>query len=82
VNITKYSPSIKEGKKSADLLKNTFLCTTRLIWEKGIKEMVEAFELLPDSLKSNLQLLIIGEPDDKIQGLSLRISSENTIKAS
>jgi glycosyltransferase involved in cell wall biosynthesis len=64
VDITKFSPDeIRPGESESRKL--TFLCTTRLIWEKGIKEMVEAFESLPPSLTQNIQLNIIGEPDDK-----------------
>jgi glycosyltransferase involved in cell wall biosynthesis len=61
VNITHFSPTEKDPGSS----KITFLCTTRLIWEKGIKELTEAFETLPELLKPNIQLLIIGEPDIK-----------------
>ncbi|WP_439555178.1 glycosyltransferase family 4 protein [Dyadobacter sp.] len=61
VDITKFSPV----PRMHDTSRITFLCTTRLIWEKGIKELTEAFETLPEHLKANLQLLIIGEPDNK-----------------
>ena len=37
-----------------------FICTTRLLWEKGIREMVTAFEYLK---LSNVVLLIIGWSD-------------------
>ncbi|CAG5069903.1 N, N'-diacetylbacillosaminyl-diphospho-undecaprenol alpha-1,3-N-acetylgalactosaminyltransferase [Dyadobacter sp. CECT 9623] len=63
VDIEKFAPDRTENVIKSS--KVTFLCTTRLIWEKGIAEMVEAFESLPANLKENLQLLIIGEPDDK-----------------
>lgn len=43
----------------------TLLCTTRLIWEKGIRELVDAVSLLPKHIQDSLQVLIIGEPDDK-----------------
>lgn len=64
VNISKFSPAerIAVANKRQKL---TFLCTTRLIWEKGIREMVEAFESLPPSLTQDIELNIIGEPDDK-----------------
>ncbi len=37
-----------------------FICTTRLIWEKGIREMVDAFENLK---LSNVILLVVGWSD-------------------
>lgn len=62
VDISVFSPaqsaSVPNGKA-------IFLCTTRLIWEKGIKEMVEAFESLPSPILENVELRIIGEPDTK-----------------
>ncbi|WAC11912.1 glycosyltransferase family 4 protein [Dyadobacter pollutisoli] len=64
VNTTKFSPT-EMPQRESKTRKLTFLCTTRLIWEKGIREMVEAFESLPASLTHNIQLNIIGEPDNK-----------------
>lgn len=39
-----------------------FFCITRLIWEKGIKEMVDAFRSL-ESIFPKIKLIIIGDPD-------------------
>lgn len=39
-----------------------FFCITRLIWEKGIKEMVDAFRSL-ESKFPTIKLIIIGDPD-------------------
>ena len=63
VDIQKFSP--KSQQRASETEKQIFLCTTRLIWEKGIREMVEAFETLPDHLRSQVELRIIGEPDTK-----------------
>ena len=63
VDVEKFSQNTTESSPKSS--KITFLCTTRLIWEKGIAELAEAFESLPADLKENLQLLIIGEPDHK-----------------
>uniref|UniRef100_UPI0040483C63 glycosyltransferase n=1 Tax=Algoriphagus sp. TaxID=1872435 RepID=UPI0040483C63 len=40
-----------------------FICVTRLIWEKGIKEMVDAFQELNKELVVNPKLLIVGWSD-------------------
>lgn len=64
VDIHKFAPPVSQERAPVSD-KIIFLCTTRLIWEKGIREMVEAFEMLPPSLTQNLELHIIGEPDDK-----------------
>lgn len=61
VSISKFSPANSKLYSG----KAVFLCTTRLIWEKGIAEMVKAFESLPADIQDNVQLNIIGEPDDK-----------------
>ncbi|TLV00776.1 glycosyltransferase family 4 protein [Dyadobacter luticola] len=63
VDITKFSPREAPINYATLSRKLIFLCTTRLIWEKGIREMVEAFSTLPEFLKQNIQLQIIGEPD-------------------
>lgn len=63
VDILKFSP-LREQKRPVSG-KKVFLCTTRLIWEKGIREMVEAFESLPANLRAQVELRIIGEPDTK-----------------
>jgi glycosyltransferase involved in cell wall biosynthesis len=39
-----------------------FMCVTRLIWEKGIAEMVEAFRTL-EKEHPEVRLVIIGDPD-------------------
>ncbi|MCF0075806.1 glycosyltransferase, partial [Dyadobacter sp. CY261] len=66
VNITKFCPSTDVlDKISGSSEKMVFLCTTRLIWEKGIRELVEAFESLPDEVRKKTELRIIGEPDNK-----------------
>jgi glycosyltransferase involved in cell wall biosynthesis len=62
VNIETFHPKNKVASESG---KSVFLCTTRLIWEKGIAEMTEAFDSLPETVKSNIELLIIGDPDTK-----------------
>lgn len=51
-------------RKKMNIEENTliFVCVTRLIWEKGIKEMVDAFVSLKQSHKQ-LALLIIGWSD-------------------
>lgn len=67
VDTTKFDPNVfdnkllrlKFGFKHTD---KVFICVTRLIWEKGIFEMVEAFEKLHIE-NSNVQLLIVGAPD-------------------
>lgn len=62
VDVDEFQPSRKEeniGRKSI------FLCTTRLIWEKGIAELAEAFDSLPEHIKKNVELRIIGAPDTK-----------------
>jgi glycosyltransferase involved in cell wall biosynthesis len=64
VNTSRFFPAETPPGES-ETRKLTFLCTTRLIWEKGIREMVEAFESLPASITNHIQLNIIGEPDDK-----------------
>ncbi len=48
------------GFKDNDLI---FVCVTRLIWEKGVHEMVEAFKKL-NVANPNIQLLIVGKPDE------------------
>lgn len=40
-----------------------FICVTRLIWEKGVKEMIEAFVKL-SKVESHYKLWIIGSPDN------------------
>ncbi|MCE6990967.1 glycosyltransferase family 4 protein [Dyadobacter sp. CY323] len=62
VNIETFHPRNKVGSEND---KSVFLCTTRLIWEKGIAEMAQAFDSLPETIKSNIELLIIGDPDIK-----------------
>jgi glycosyltransferase involved in cell wall biosynthesis len=62
VDIHKFNPVVKRahiGRKSI------FLCTTRLIWEKGISEVAEAFDSLPGYVRENVELNIIGDPDLK-----------------
>lgn len=39
-----------------------FICVTRLIWEKGIRELIEAF-IASYSTYPNIKLLIVGSPD-------------------
>jgi len=41
-----------------------FICVTRLIWEKGIKEMVDAFQAVTKELVDNAKLLIVGWSDE------------------
>jgi len=65
VDITKFSPLSESQARTPDSEKAVFLCTTRLIWEKGIKEMIEAFESLPSSTMEKVELRIIGAPDTK-----------------
>jgi glycosyltransferase involved in cell wall biosynthesis len=66
VDIEKFSPSPQSRNfEHNPERKVVFLCTTRLIWEKGIRELVNAFEALSIETKKNLELRIIGEPDDK-----------------
>ncbi len=48
--------------KISDLL--TFICTSRLVKEKGIKELIEAFIKL-SSTNKNVRLLIVGEGPDE-----------------
>ena len=62
VDVSLFSPALTAPAQNG---KAVFLCTTRLIWEKGIKEMVEAFESLPSPMLENVELRIIGEPDNK-----------------
>ncbi|NIJ51558.1 glycosyltransferase family 4 protein [Dyadobacter arcticus] len=62
VNIEFFNP---KNKISTDKSKSIFLCTTRLIWEKGIAEMAKAFDSLPEKIRSDVELLIIGDPDTK-----------------
>jgi glycosyltransferase involved in cell wall biosynthesis len=54
----------KEIRKKANFSDNQvlFFCITRLIWEKGIREMVDAFRSLEADLPQ-IKLVIIGEPD-------------------
>jgi glycosyltransferase involved in cell wall biosynthesis len=40
-----------------------FICVTRLIWEKGIKELLSAFKLMAKS-QINLKLIIVGFVDN------------------
>ena len=40
----------------------TFICVTRLIWEKGIEELLESFKLIHSSYR-NARLLIVGWSD-------------------
>lgn len=44
-----------------------FFCVTRLIWQKGIKEMVLAFRGIEETLPF-VKLVIVGEPDNKNLG--------------
>ena len=62
VDIQRFNPV---NRKTVSTGKLTFLCTTRLIWEKGIAEMAEAFSSLSGQLKTQTELIIIGEPDVK-----------------
>lgn len=62
VDIREFQPLHKEENNSR---KRIFLCTTRLIWEKGIAELVEAFDSLPGHIRENIELQIIGNPDAK-----------------
>lgn len=62
VDVSLFSPDLSAPAQND---KAVFLCTTRLIWEKGIKEMVEAFESLPSPMLEKVELRIIGEPDNK-----------------
>ena len=39
-----------------------FICVTRLIWEKGIKELMESFKII-HSFNRNAKLLIVGWSD-------------------
>ena len=50
----------KKGIEPSDII---FICVTRLIWEKGIKEMVEAFLKLSEDRK-HYKLWIVGWPDN------------------
>lgn len=65
VNVERFSRDPAPITPSLDPRKSVFLCTTRLIWEKGIREMVDAFESLPEPIRSQVELRIIGEPDTK-----------------
>lgn len=66
VNITKFCPPTESNHQyGTNSGKMVFLCTTRLIWEKGIRELVDAFESLPGQVSENIELRIIGEPDTK-----------------
>jgi len=49
----------EKGIEPSDIL---FICVTRLIWEKGIKEMVEAFVKL-SKIEKHFKLWIVGWPD-------------------
>lgn len=63
VDINRYKPYwLNNEKKSVpDRLK--FICITRLIWEKGVFELTEAFKSLPGNLKDKVELNIIGWVD-------------------
>jgi glycosyltransferase involved in cell wall biosynthesis len=39
-----------------------FICVTRLLWEKGIRELVDAFSMVFESNKK-IKLLVVGSPD-------------------
>lgn len=67
VNIDQFNPSIfdkidlrsKLGIKAEQLV---FICVTRLIWEKGIKELVDAFSKI-QFFEPNIVLYIVGWSD-------------------
>lgn len=65
VNIEKFKPdrekyNLLRSELSVNEDEILFLCVTRLIWEKGIRELVEAFEFLSDP---KIKLLIAGVAD-------------------
>lgn len=67
VDISKFTKNIDERKIVRDLMRIKtsellFICTTRLIWEKGIEELVKAFDIL--KLEGYpVKLWIVGDPD-------------------
>jgi glycosyltransferase involved in cell wall biosynthesis len=67
INLDKYSSNESKRKNIRSDLgiqeeQKLFICVTRLIWEKGIKELVDAFTLVHAKNK-NLFLYIVGWPD-------------------
>ena len=67
VDTLSFKKDDEERQKVRDSMKISdnelvFICTTRLLWEKGIKEMVTAFETLK---LENVILLIVGWSDSE-----------------
>jgi glycosyltransferase involved in cell wall biosynthesis len=67
IDVNKYSSNSFERKNIRRDLgiqeeQRLFICVTRLIWEKGIKELVDAFTLVHADNK-NFILYIVGWPD-------------------
>lgn len=57
----KYNKTLIRNKFNIPKNSIVFICVTRLIWEKGIKQLVDAFSFLNKS--NNILLYIVGSPD-------------------
>ena len=67
IDTIKFSPEKYENKQIRASLniseeKKVFICITRLIWEKGIRELVEAFKILHRQ-NNNVLLYVVGWSD-------------------
>ncbi len=64
VNTTLFCPlPNKPIRNSAAVNRIKFICVTRLLWEKGIKELTEAFLQLPEEIADKAELSVVGWPD-------------------
>ena len=64
VNTSIFCPLIDETSIAGNNLPRLkFICVTRLLWEKGIKELTDAFKQLPKDVRQKVELNIVGWPD-------------------
>lgn len=59
----KFNSSVLRIKNELKLTDKIFIIVTRLLWEKGIRELTIAFDSL-NKINNNLKLLIVGWSDD------------------
>ncbi|MEP6674211.1 MAG: glycosyltransferase family 4 protein [Ferruginibacter sp.] len=64
VNTNVFCPLIDGQKRiSNGFPRLKFICVSRLLWEKGIKELTDAFSQLPKDIQKKVELNIVGWPD-------------------
>lgn len=65
-DVFRFDKQIRKARKKEYGMNNfVFLCIGRIIEAKGFEDVIRAYEILPELVKSNSKILIVGDGPDK-----------------